>query len=91
MMYHVIYDGNCNLCVNFVKLLEQFDQGQQFRYTPMQDSAALEPFGITPQDCELGVILINPDNPNQRWQGSAADRQGIHRGVSWLTRREMVG
>jgi predicted DCC family thiol-disulfide oxidoreductase YuxK len=72
MMYHVIYDGNCNLCVNFVKLLEQFDQGQQFRYTPMQDAATLEQFGITPQDCELGIILINSDNPNQRWQGSAA-------------------
>lgn len=71
-MYHVIYDGNCNLCVNFVKLLEQLDQGRQFRYAPMQDPSVLDRFGITPQTCELGLILIRVDNPTQRWQGSAA-------------------
>ncbi|NJO80268.1 MAG: DUF393 domain-containing protein [Cyanobacteria bacterium RM1_2_2] len=72
MMYHVIYDGNCNLCVNLVKLLEQLDQGRQFRYAPMQDQAVLSQFGITPQTCELGLILIQADDPSQRWQGSAA-------------------
>lgn len=72
MMYHVIYDGNCNLCVNLVKLLEQLDQGQQFRYAPMQDQSTLDQFNITAQDCELGMILINAADPNQRWQGSAA-------------------
>jgi predicted DCC family thiol-disulfide oxidoreductase YuxK len=72
MVYHVIYDGNCNLCVNSVKLLEQFDQGQQFLYAPMQDHATLAQFGITPSDCELGIILIDGANPEQRWQGTAA-------------------
>lgn len=72
MMYHVIYDGNCNLCVNLVKLLETLDQGQQFSYTPMQDQATLDRFGITTQDCDLGMILINTANPSQRWQGSDA-------------------
>ena len=71
-MYYVIYDGNCNLCVNLVKLLETFDRGDRFQYSPMQDTALLNRFGITAQDCELGMILINADNPNQRWQGSAA-------------------
>jgi predicted DCC family thiol-disulfide oxidoreductase YuxK len=72
MVYHVIYDGNCNLCVNLVKVLEQIDQGKQFRYAPMQDQATLDRFNITAQDCELGMILINAVEPNQRWQGSAA-------------------
>lgn len=71
-MYHVIYDGNCNLCVNLVKLLEQLDQGHQFRYCPMQDQAILDQFGVTPQTCELGLILIRAHDPTQRWQGSAA-------------------
>lgn len=76
-MYHVIYDGNCNLCTNLVKLLEQFDQGQQFDYLPMQDQAGLERFGITPADCEMGMILINAEAPEQRWQGSdAAEKIG---------------
>lgn len=72
MIYHVVYDGNCNLCVNSVQLLEKLDQGQQFSYVPMQDRAVLDEFGITPQDCELGIILIDAAQPQQRWQGSTA-------------------
>ena len=72
MTYYVIYDGNCNLCVTLVQLLENLDRGDQFRYIPMQDEPALEPFGITAQDCTLGMILLNPDFPTQRWQGSDA-------------------
>ncbi len=72
MVYHIIYDGNCNLCVNSVQLLEQFDQGQQFVYSPMQATEALARFNISPPDCELGIILIKGDDPAQRWQGSLA-------------------
>ncbi|MBW4658795.1 MAG: DUF393 domain-containing protein [Drouetiella hepatica Uher 2000/2452] len=71
-MYQVIYDGNCNLCVNLVKLLETLDRGERFLYTPMQDQQILDRFGITPQDCELGMILLNAEAPDQRWQGSDA-------------------
>lgn len=72
MNYHVVYDGNCNLCVTFTKLLAQFDRGQLFDYIPMQDIATLEQFGITEQDCYLGMILINANQPEKRWQGSNA-------------------
>lgn len=72
MKYHVIYDGNCNLCVTLVQLLENLDQGQQFNYLPMQDEAGCQEFGITPQDCEMGMILIDASTPERRWQGSNA-------------------
>ncbi|MEB3309462.1 MAG: DCC1-like thiol-disulfide oxidoreductase family protein [Snowella sp.] len=72
MTYYVIYDGNCNLCVTFTQLLETFDQGQRFSYIPMQDQSGLAEFGITATDCEMGMILINGNNPQQRWQGSSA-------------------
>jgi len=72
MKYHVVYDGNCNLCVSLVQQLEKLDQGAQFDYLPMQDEATLERFQITAQDCELGMILIDAQNPDQRWQGSEA-------------------
>lgn len=72
MTYYVIYDGNCNLCTTLVQLLENLDQGQKFRYIPMQDESSLQQWEITPQDCEMGMILINADAPQQRWQGSAA-------------------
>ena len=72
MKYHVIYDGNCNLCVTFTQLLEQFDRGNIFDYIPMQDLANLAEFGITAEDCQQGMILIDPRQPEKRWQGSDA-------------------
>jgi predicted DCC family thiol-disulfide oxidoreductase YuxK len=72
MIYYVIYDGNCNLCVTLVRLLEDLDRGNQFQYAPMQDQETLDRFNITAQDCEKGMILINADAPKQRWQGSDA-------------------
>lgn len=72
MTYYVIYDGNCNLCTTLVQLLERLDQGKQFRYAPMQDQGTLAQFGVTSLDCEKGMILINAENLEQRWQGSDA-------------------
>jgi predicted DCC family thiol-disulfide oxidoreductase YuxK len=71
-MYSVIYDGNCNLCVNLVRLLETLDRGQRFHYVPMQDHDTLASYGITPADCEAGMILLDPACPDYRWQGSNA-------------------
>jgi len=75
-MYTVIYDGNCNLCVTLVQLLEKLDHGQQFAYVPMQAEDTLAAFGITAKDCEMGMILIAPkpkdDSPSKQWQGSDA-------------------
>ncbi len=79
MSYYVIYDGNCNLCVTFTQLLETFDQGERFQYIPMQDEVSLKTFDITPEDCEMGMILIKDSDReaavrdrSQRWQGSNA-------------------
>ncbi|MCL6434999.1 MAG: DCC1-like thiol-disulfide oxidoreductase family protein [Leptolyngbyaceae cyanobacterium HOT.MB2.61] len=72
MTYYVIYDGNCNLCVTLVQLLENLDRGRQFQYIPMQDEEGLSRLKITAQDCEMGMILVNANFPEQRWQGSDA-------------------
>ncbi|NEP15678.1 MAG: DUF393 domain-containing protein [Leptolyngbya sp. SIO4C1] len=71
-MYCVIYDGLCNLCVTLVKLLEMLDGGSQFRYVPMQDEATLQTYRVSAADCELGMILIDQQHPERRWQGSDA-------------------
>ncbi|MFN6466075.1 MAG: thiol-disulfide oxidoreductase DCC family protein [Nostoc sp. DedVER02] len=72
MNYYVIYDGNCNLCVTLVRSLETLDKGNLFRYAPMQDEQTLLRWGITAQDCEQGMILIDANEPQRRWQGSNA-------------------
>jgi predicted DCC family thiol-disulfide oxidoreductase YuxK len=71
-MYHVIYDGNCNLCVNLVRILEQLDRGERFQYAPMQNQQILDDYGISSQDCQMGMLLIDQTHPEQRWQGSDA-------------------
>ena len=75
-MHSVIYDGDCNLCVSLVQLLETLDRGQRFRYVPMQDTATLTQLNITAEECEMGMILVGPDAVDagvaQRWQGSDA-------------------
>lgn len=78
MLYHVIYDGRCNLCATFVQLLETFDGGKLFKYTPMQDGVTLQKFGITAEDCQMGMILIDAEHPERRWQGSDAAEQIVN-------------
>ena len=70
--YLVIYDGDCNLCSTLVQALEQLERGSLFRYVPMQDAETLTQWQITAQDCEMGMIVLNINNPTQRWQGSDA-------------------
>ncbi|GAB1543938.1 DUF393 domain-containing protein [Scytonema sp. NUACC21] len=53
-------------------MLETLDRGQVFRYVPMQDEQMLSQWGVTPSDCELGMILLDVNAPERRWQGSAA-------------------
>ncbi|HEY9749920.1 MAG TPA: DCC1-like thiol-disulfide oxidoreductase family protein [Allocoleopsis sp.] len=72
MPYTVIYDGKCNLCVTLVQLLESLDKGDRFQYIPMQDPENPQRWNVTPQDCELGMILIDAAAPERRWQGSDA-------------------
>ncbi len=78
MKYLIIYDGNCNLCVTFTRLLETFDQGKLFNYIPMQNEKVLKQYHITPEDCEMGMILINQDVPSQRSQGSEAAEEIVN-------------
>ena len=75
-MYAVIYDGNCNLCVTLVQLLEKLDQGQRFSYVPMQDKPILATLDVSAEECEMGMLLIALSNAESmthgRWQGSDA-------------------
>jgi predicted DCC family thiol-disulfide oxidoreductase YuxK len=71
-MYCLIYDGECNLCAHFVQALAQVDRGQRLTYAPMQDAEVLAQWGIPAAECEMGMILVDVDRPQRRWQGSDA-------------------
>lgn len=53
-------------------MLEGMDQGRLFHYVPMQDQLRLQDWSITAADCEAGMILLEDQTPEHRWQGSAA-------------------
>jgi predicted DCC family thiol-disulfide oxidoreductase YuxK len=72
MKYVVVYDGRCNLCSTLVQALEQLEHGKLFCYVSMQDTTTLAQWQITAEDCEMGMILLNLENPKERWQGSGA-------------------
>lgn len=72
MKYQIVYDSKCNLCSTFAQLLKQFDRDQTFAYLPMKDRASLASYGISPSDCEAGMILIDTEQPERKWQGSEA-------------------
>ena len=72
MSYYAIYDGDCNLCVTFVRQLEQVDRGRIFQYVAMQDERTLSQLGVTATDCKQGMMLIDADDMSRRWQGSEA-------------------
>ncbi len=55
-----------------MRVLEELDKGKLFSYKPMQDLEVLQDFNITAQDCEMGMLLIDSRNPENRWQGSDA-------------------
>ena len=68
----VIYDGNCNLCVTLVQTLEKLDKGRTFAYLPMQYPQLEAEFGVTEEDCEMGMMVIDGVDSSLRWQGSDA-------------------
>ncbi|MCS6959344.1 MAG: DUF393 domain-containing protein [Pseudanabaenaceae cyanobacterium SKYGB_i_bin29] len=70
----VIYDGNCNLCTTFVKLMETIDRGRLFRYVPMQKEELLQELGVNPEEMAQGVILLEgwQEKTGRKYQGMAA-------------------
>ncbi|MFN5835272.1 MAG: thiol-disulfide oxidoreductase DCC family protein [Pseudanabaena sp.] len=79
MSYTVIYDGDCNLCANFVSILEKYDRGRQFCYIALQVQEKLNILNVTPKDCEMGMILLDSANSMSRWQGSEAAEEIVRR------------
>lgn len=72
MLYQIIYDDHCNLCSTGVDILKRLDVQGLFDYIPMSDTFALQTFNLTPASCEIGMYLIDTQQPERRWQGSEA-------------------
>ncbi|HXO84421.1 MAG TPA: DUF393 domain-containing protein [Gemmatimonadales bacterium] len=57
----VIYDGECGICQQAVRLLKRWDREHVLRYVPFQDGAAVGRFGIALPKLAAAMHLILPD------------------------------
>ena len=57
----LIYDGDCGLCQQAVKLLRRWDREHVLRFVPFQDGPAVARFGIALPALAAAMHLIRPD------------------------------
>ena len=57
----LIYDGDCGLCQQAVKLLRRWDREHVLRFVPFQDGPAVAQFGIALPALAAAMHLIRPD------------------------------
>ena len=56
----LIYDGDCQLCRQFVHFLQRWDKNQKFIYRPLQDQDIYKDFPtITPEETAKAIHLID--------------------------------
>ena len=70
--YYVIYDGNCNLCVSLVKLLEKLDQGKTFNYAAMQEQEVLSSLDNKNLNCIQYYLLVSGYYSRSRGSSSSS-------------------
>jgi predicted DCC family thiol-disulfide oxidoreductase YuxK len=89
----LIYDGECGICQNAVRLLQRWDRDHVLRYVPFQDTAAVSRFGIGLPKLAAAMHLILPVNrvypgadaipellrmlPGKRWLGAVFRIPGV--------------
>jgi predicted DCC family thiol-disulfide oxidoreductase YuxK len=57
----LIYDGECGICQQAVRLLKRWDREQVLRFVPFQDSAAVARFGIALPALAAAMHLVFPE------------------------------
>jgi predicted DCC family thiol-disulfide oxidoreductase YuxK len=57
----LIYDGECGICQDAVRLLKRWDREHVLRYVPFQDAAAVARFGIALPRLAAAMHLVFAD------------------------------
>jgi predicted DCC family thiol-disulfide oxidoreductase YuxK len=80
----VIYDGECTLCRDAVRLLQRWDRAQRLRYVPYQDEPAVRGFGIPMAALTAAWHLVLPDGRIFAGADAAPEIARLLPGKAWL-------
>ena len=85
----VVYDGECDLCLQWVGRVRAIDGEGRVRSMPLQDGCAERVTGRTPVQLRRALHLVHPDGTVVQGAEAIRDVLGYLRGgrfVSWLFR-----
>ena len=79
----LIYDGECGMCRDAVRLLQRWDRGGRIAYVPFQDAAAAR-FGIELPALAAAMHLILPDGRVFAGADATPELAKLLPGKAWL-------
>ena len=80
----LIYDGECGICQQAVRLLKRWDREQILHYVPFQDGAAVARFGIALPALAAAMHLILPDGRVYPGADAVPELLRLFPGKRWL-------
>ena len=80
----LIYDGECGLCSDAVRLLRRWDRAGSLDFVPFQDAAAVARFGIAPPALAAAMHLILPDGRVFAGADATPELARLLPGKAWL-------
>ena len=80
----LIYDGECGICQQAVRLLTRWDREHVLRCLPFQDSAAVAQFGIALPALAAAMHLVLPDGRAYAGADAVPELLRLFSGKRWL-------
>ncbi len=80
----LIYDGECGMCRDAVRLLRRWDRAGKIDYVPFQDAAAVARFGIELPALAAAMHLILPDGRVFAGADATPELAKLFPGKGWL-------
>jgi len=80
----LVYDGECGMCRDAVRLLQRWDKRGRLRYVALQDDAGTAPFRIPPEALAAAMHLILPDGRVFAGADAAPEIAKLLPGKRWL-------
>jgi predicted DCC family thiol-disulfide oxidoreductase YuxK len=80
----LIYDGECGMCRDAVRLLRRWDHRGAIEYVPFQDAAVVARFGIELPALAAAMHLILPDGRVFAGADATPELARLLPGKAWL-------
>jgi predicted DCC family thiol-disulfide oxidoreductase YuxK len=80
----LIYDGECGLCRDTVRVVERWDRANRVRLVPFQDEGAVREYGIPLPRLAAAMHLVFPDGRVFAGADAVPELLRLFPGKRWL-------